>query len=71
VILRDVQRQRGSLPLLQHALKELWQARRGPWLTLDAYEKSGGVAGALRSRAQYTYEKKLQDDQQQRARRNL
>jgi hypothetical protein len=38
---------------LQHALKELWQARRGPWLTLDAYEKSGGVAGALRRRAQY------------------
>ena len=71
LILRDVQRQRGSLPLLQHALKELWQARRGPWLTLDAYEKSGGVAGALRRRAQYTYEKKLQDDQQRAIARSI
>jgi hypothetical protein len=71
LILRDVQRQRGSLPLLQHALKELWQARRGPWLTLDAYEKSGGVAGALRRRAQYTYEKKLQNDQQRAIARNI
>ena len=34
------------------------------WLTLVAYEKSGGVAGALRRRAQYTYEKELQNDQQ-------
>jgi hypothetical protein len=33
---------------LQHSLKELWQTRRGPWLTLEAHQKSGGVAGALR-----------------------
>jgi hypothetical protein len=71
VILRDVQRQRGSLPLLQHALKELWQARRGPWFTLEAYEKSGGVAGALRRRAQHTYEKKLKDDQQRTIARSI
>jgi energy-coupling factor transporter ATP-binding protein EcfA2 len=71
IILRDVDQQRGSLPLLQHALKELWQARRGPWLTLEAYEKSGGVAGALRRRAQYTYEKKLQDDQQRAIARSI
>ncbi len=71
VILRDVQQQRGSLPLLQHALKELWQARRGPWFTLEAYEKSGGVAGALRRRAQYTYEEKLKDDQQRAIARSI
>jgi hypothetical protein len=71
VILRDVHQQRGSLPLLQHALKELWQARRGPWLTLEAYEKSGGVAGALSRRAHYTYEEKLRDHQLQAIARGI
>jgi WD40 repeat protein/energy-coupling factor transporter ATP-binding protein EcfA2 len=55
-ILRDLQAQPGALPLLQHALYELWRARRGPWLTLDAYETSGGVSGALQRRAQVTYD---------------
>jgi len=55
-ILRDVTAEPGSLPLLQHALYELWQARRGPWLTLNAYETSGGVNGALQRRAQATYD---------------
>lgn len=47
-ILRDIEAQPGALPLLQHALYELWRARRGPWLTLEAYEASDGVSGALR-----------------------
>jgi WD40 repeat protein len=34
-ILRDIEDNPGSLPLLQHALYELWRARRGPWLTMD------------------------------------
>ena len=44
------------MPLLQHALDELWRARRGPWLTVAAYEDSGGVRAALHRRAQETYE---------------
>ena len=55
-ILRDVAAEPGALPLLQHALYELWLARRGPWLTLDAYEASGGVRGALQRRAQATFD---------------
>ncbi len=55
-ILADVGDEPGNLPLVQHALHELWLARRGPWLTLDAYEASGGVAGALGRRAQATYD---------------
>jgi hypothetical protein len=47
VLLADVHSQSGALPLLEHALSELWRARRGPWLTLDAYKSSGGVGGAL------------------------
>lgn len=43
------------MPLLQHALLELWHRRRGPWLTLDAYDDIGGVGGALARRADATY----------------
>ncbi|MCY1075073.1 nSTAND1 domain-containing NTPase [Archangium lansingense] len=55
-ILKDVSQEPGTLPLLEHALYELWRARRGAWLTLSAYEASGGVAGALQRRAQACYE---------------
>ena len=66
-ILRDIEAQPGALPLLQHALYELWRARRGPWLTLEAYEASGGVTGALQRRAQMSYEA-LTAEQQELAR---
>ncbi len=63
LILRDVTGERGSLPLLQHALFELWKARRGPWLTLTAYEQSGGVTGALKRFAQRIYDGLKPDEQ--------
>ncbi len=50
-ILADVARQPGSLPLLQHALLELWEQRQGQLLTLSAYQASGGVSGAIAQRA--------------------
>lgn len=53
-ILKDLENQPGSLPLLEHSLKELWQRRSGRWLTNDGYEASGGVANALRQRADST-----------------
>jgi hypothetical protein len=55
-ILRDVEEQAAVLPLLQQALYELWLDRRGPWLTLNSYEASGGVRGAIGRRAQTTYD---------------
>ncbi|WPB82282.1 TIR domain-containing protein [Archangium violaceum] len=55
-ILKDVSHEPGALPLLEHALYELWRARNGAWMTLSAYEATGGVAGALQRRAQSTYE---------------
>ncbi|MBU1943921.1 MAG: hypothetical protein KKE36_09660, partial [Actinobacteria bacterium] len=41
----------GVLPLLQHALLELFQRRNGNLLTLAAYNEIGGVQGALAHRA--------------------
>jgi hypothetical protein len=67
LILRDVSSQPAVLPLLEHALFELWLARKGPWLTLEAYERNQGVAGALHRRAQQAYGA-LRSDQQAIAR---
>ena len=55
-ILDDVAGRPGTLPLLSHVLLELWNARRGRMLTLEAYVANGGVEGALAARANATYE---------------
>jgi WD40 repeat protein/energy-coupling factor transporter ATP-binding protein EcfA2 len=54
-ILDDVENQPGALPLLEHALLELWERRRGLMLTLEAYRESGGVEGAIAKRADTIY----------------
>jgi ABC-type multidrug transport system fused ATPase/permease subunit len=55
VLLDDVDAQPGALPLLQHALFELWGKRDGRRLTHEAYERIGRVQGALARRAQKVY----------------
>jgi WD40 repeat protein/DNA-binding SARP family transcriptional activator len=54
-ILRDVARRPGALPLLSHALYELWRRRVGSALTLGSYHASGGVEGAVAQRGEETY----------------
>ncbi|MCU0511860.1 MAG: TIR domain-containing protein [Anaerolineae bacterium] len=54
-ILEDVKNQPGSLPLLQYALKELYERRDGAKLTLAAYEAIGGVRQALARHAEDIY----------------
>jgi WD40 repeat protein len=55
VILDDVDQQPGALPLLQHALLELWERREAGRLTGQAYRASGGVTGAVSQRADALY----------------
>ena len=55
-ILKDLSREPGALPLLEDALDQLWRARQGAWLTLSAYEASGGISQTLQRRAQACYE---------------
>lgn len=55
-ILADVKSQPGALPLLEHALLELWNRRRGLMLTLEAYRETGGVEGAIAKRADTVFE---------------
>jgi WD40 repeat protein/serine/threonine protein kinase len=55
VIVADVNKQPGALPLLQYALTELYNNRKGITLTLDAYRTMGGISGALARRADELY----------------
>jgi WD40 repeat protein len=69
-ILEDVEHQSGALPLLEHALLELWRRRRGTMLTLECYRESGGVAGALARRADSVFSS-FTPEQQEVARRTF
>lgn len=67
-ILADLGSEENALPLLEHALLELWERRRGQLLTLEAYAESGGVKGAIARRAEHIFTA-FSDEQQQLARR--
>jgi WD40 repeat protein len=69
-ILEDVEKQPGALPLLEHALFELWHERDGDMLTLRGYQASGGVERAVAQRAEDIYGA-LPTEQQEVARRVL
>ncbi|MFI7544898.1 hypothetical protein [Actinoplanes sp. NPDC049599] len=54
-VVADVAAEPGGLPLMSHALLETWRRRRGRMLTLEAYETSGGVRGAVALTAERVY----------------
>ena len=66
----DVAGEAGSLPLLSTALLDLWRGRNGDTLTLAAYERSGGVRGAVGRHAEAAF-LALDETQQPAARRIL
>jgi WD40 repeat protein len=51
-ILSEVGDEPGALPLLEHALLELWESRSGAVLTHKAYQEIGRLAGALNQYAE-------------------
>jgi energy-coupling factor transporter ATP-binding protein EcfA2 len=67
-ILDDAATEVGQLPLLQFALKEMWESREGDRLTTVAYTKEGGVSGAIQRTAELAYSA-LTPAQQEAARR--
>ncbi|MCL6754572.1 caspase family protein, partial [Nostoc sp. CCCryo 231-06] len=56
-ILKDVKQEPGFLPLLEFALTKLWEKRdqEKHQLTLEEYEKLGGLTGALNLHAEKVY----------------
>lgn len=68
-LIADVIGQPGGLPLFEYTLTELYERREGDVLTLATYREMGGVAGAIRQRAEDLYA--ALDDQRQRVLREL
>ena len=56
VLLQELDRSAGDLPLLQFVLQKLWERRLGGKLTLATYRQLGGIKGALERQAQSAYE---------------
>jgi WD40 repeat protein/class 3 adenylate cyclase len=55
-LVEEVVDEPGGLPLLSTALVQLWQARDGGWLRLDAYQEIGGVRTAVARLAEASYQ---------------
>jgi formylglycine-generating enzyme required for sulfatase activity/archaellum biogenesis ATPase FlaH len=68
LLLREVAKGNGSLPLLAHALLAIWQKRQGRLMTLKAYAEIGGMRGALMQTADSVYYQQLTPSQQPIAR---
>jgi energy-coupling factor transporter ATP-binding protein EcfA2 len=64
-ILDQVQGEPGAMPLLQHALLELWQRRHGRWLLATEYRTIGGVQGAIAKTAETVYAGLTEPEQEQ------
>src|SRR3984957_7730304 len=64
LLMQDVRRQPGALPLLQHALLALWNKREGRRLTVKAYQEIGKLEGALQRRADATLRAFSPDEQE-------
>ncbi|MGX1810077.1 NACHT and WD repeat domain-containing protein [Nocardia sp. NPDC055321] len=47
----------GTFPLLAHALRSTWEFREGDLLSVRAYERAGGVRGAIATSAEQQWEK--------------
>lgn len=56
VLLQDLDRSAGDLPLLQFVLQQLWERRQNGELTLKTYQQLAGIKGALERQAQAVYD---------------
>ncbi|SBU91952.1 WD40 repeat [Streptomyces sp. Ncost-T6T-1] len=55
-IIDEVADEPGGLPLMSHALLEIWRRRRGRTLTESAYDAAGGIQGAIAHTAETLYD---------------
>jgi WD40 repeat protein len=69
LLLHDIGREPGALPLLSHALLETWQRRRGRMMTLSGYTSSGGVRGAIAETAEAVFTDQFTREEQEIVRR--
>jgi hypothetical protein len=67
VLVDEVAEEPGAMPLLQHALQEVWKRRHGRWLMASEYRAVGGVKKAIAETAEGVY-RDLSDADRERMR---
>src|SRR5262249_22594533 len=68
-ILQEVGNEPGTLPLLEHALLELWERRMSDTLTHKAYNEIGRLSGALTRQADRVYDSLAEGEERETARK--
>jgi WD40 repeat protein/DNA-binding SARP family transcriptional activator len=56
LLIRDVEGEPAALPLLSHVLRETWERREGPTLTVAGYRATGGIRQAVSRSAESLYD---------------
>jgi DNA-binding SARP family transcriptional activator/WD40 repeat protein len=56
LLVSEVAREPGALPLLSHVLRQTWGRREGATLTIDGYRATGGVRHAVTQTAESLYQ---------------
>ncbi|MDX6324969.1 MAG: hypothetical protein QOK15_1323 [Nocardioidaceae bacterium] len=56
LLVRDVEGEPAALPLLSHVLREIWERREGPTLTVAGYRGTGGIRQAVARSAESLYD---------------
>lgn len=63
LLVREVEGEPGALPMLSHVLRQTWERREGPTLTVDGYRATGGIRDAVARSAEHLFTRF--DDHQQ------
>jgi DNA-binding SARP family transcriptional activator/WD40 repeat protein len=56
LLVREVEGEPAALPLLSHVLRETWERREGPTLTVAGYRATGGIRQAVAQSAESLYD---------------
>jgi len=56
LLVREVEGEPAALPLLSHVLRETWERREGPTLTVAGYRATGGIRQAVSRSAESLYD---------------
>ncbi|GAA3653498.1 hypothetical protein GCM10022237_11670 [Nocardioides ginsengisoli] len=56
LLIREVEGEPAALPLLSHVLRETWDRREGPTLTVVGYRATGGIRQAVSQTAEALYD---------------
>ena len=65
LLVRDVEGEPAALPMLSHVMRETWERREGPTLTVEGYRATGGIRHAVSQSAESLYDAMDEDQRGQ------